>query len=197
MCKAHAAKFRLFILLTVVVLSGCAPGQYLPDLKKPKAEKKIKAAELPEKWELLNLYPDLKAQDFPKEIARLEAMLVHTEPSSRAKAHMRLGLLHLDSKNPNPNYAAAVKELEAYLTLDPKGEKKEEIQNLIQLLSELRKTAEENKKIKAKIDQLTLENQEIKKENIEVKKENQEIKKTVEELKSLDVNIEERRKQIK
>lgn len=202
MPNINTAKQKLLFVLTVMIIAGCVPPKHLADLNKPKV---YKAGELPDKWELLNLYPNLKGQEFQKEIVQLESLIdKNPEPTLRAKLHLRLGLLHLDSKNPNPNYLTAVKELEEYLTLDPKGEKREEAHNLIQLLREIRKMTEDNKKIKAKTDQLTQENQEIKKENIEVKKENQEHKKNVEQLKdlveqlkSLDVNIEERRKKIK
>ncbi len=209
MPKINTAKQKLLFLLTAMIIAGCVPLQHLADLNKSKLDK---AAELPDKWELLNLYPNLKGQEFQKEIVQLESLIDNnSEPTLRAKLHLRLGLLHLDSKNPNPNYLTAVKELESSLTLDPKGERKGEVQNLIQLLREMRKMTEENKKIKAKTDQLTQENQEIKKENLETKKENlevknenQELKKNVEQLKdlveqlkNLDVNIEERRKKIK
>lgn len=203
MCNSKTGKRNLLCLMSVLIISGCMPRQYQTDIKKPGAEKEV--VELFHKWDLLNLYSDLKPDDYQKEIARLESLMPrNTDSSFKAMVHLRLGLLHLYNNNPKHNYHNALKELELYLALDTKGDKKEEVKNLIQPLRELIKTLEENKKIKSTLDQLTQEsvelkkeNGDLKKENQEIKKENQEFKKTVEQLKSLDMNIEERRKQIK
>lgn len=202
MPKINTAIQKLLFVLTVMIIAGCVPPKHLADLNKPKVHK---AVELPDKWELLNLYPNLKGQEFQKEIVQLESLIdKNPEPTLRAKLHLRLGLLHLDSKNPNPNLPAAVREMETYISLDPKVEQREEVKNLVYILRELRKTADEHKKIKGKVEQLTAEKDEAKRENAELKKDNLEMKKNVdqlrnlvEQLKSLDVNIEERRKKIK
>lgn len=119
-----------------------------------------------------------------EEIERLEAMVpVNTDLSFQRKAHFRLALLYLDNKNTKPNYITALKELEIYIKIDSEGGKRPEIQGLLTALREVGRLSEENKKIKVKTEQLL--------------KENAEIKKTVEELKTLDLKIEERRRQSK
>ena len=198
MCEIKTVNRKLLYLLLMLIIPGCMSGQYRSEVERPRMEKGIEVVELFEKWDLLNLYPDLRPEDYQKEISRLESLMPkNTDSSFKAMVHLRLGLLHLYHANPRHNYQNALKELELYLSLDTKGEKKEEVLNLIQPLRELIKISDENKKTKLHVDQLTQESLEIKKENAEIKKENQEIKKTVEQLKSLDMNIEERRKQMK
>lgn len=185
---------KLLFLVAVLSTTGCLPPKHLPD-PKPQAEK---PARVHDKWDLLNPYPNLKAPDFQKEIVQLESLIdKNPDPALLAKLHLRLGLLHLDGKNPNPDYLTAVKELEVYTALEPDGQKKEEIRNLVLMLQEMRKVSEENKRIKAKADQLAQENQETRKENQELKKNVEQLRYLVEQLKSLDIKIEERRKKIK
>jgi len=126
---------------------------------------------------ICNLYPDLKSQKFAEEISRLESILSKAaDPALKAQVHLRLGLLYLDQKNPNPDHLTALKELELYASLDPKGGKKGEIQNLLRALREVEKK-------KVIIEQIM--------------QENQEVKKKLEQLKTLDLDTEERRQQIK
>lgn len=126
---------------------------------------------------ICNLYPDLKSQEFAEEISRLESILSKkADAMLKAQVHLRLGLLYLDQKNQNLDYLTALKELELYASLDPKGGKKGDIQNLLQALREVEKK-------KLQIEQLM--------------KENQEVKKKLEQLKTLELDTEERRQQIK
>lgn len=154
-----------------------------------------------------------KPEDFPIAITRWETLAKEdTDVAKSATSHLWLALLYSHYKNLNPDYLMALNELEAYVNLDKEHSNADEIQNLLALLRSLKAAGEENKKLKIEIEHLPQENQEklkseierFSKENQEMKikmeqliKENQEIKKTVEELKHLDINIEEKRRQIK
>lgn len=154
-----------------------------------------------------------KPEDFPITITRWETITKeHTDAAKKATAHLWLALLYSHYKNLNPDYLMALNELETYVNLDKEHSNADEIQNLLALLRSLKAAGEENKMLKSEQEHLPQENQEklkselerFSKENQELKikmeqliKENQEIKKTVEELKHLDINIEEKRRQVK
>lgn len=166
---------KLFLIL-VLLLFGCTSSRNIiknsPDPVKEK------------EFAVISTGTQLKAHEFPKEIARVEAMISRdTDSYSQKKTHFRLAMLYLDNKNPAPNYSYALKELELYISLDPEGGRRLEIQNLLRVLQEIARLTDENKKIRLKME-LAI-------------KENEEIKKTLEELRNLDLRIEERRRQIK
>lgn len=116
----------------------------------------------------------LKPGDFPKEIARLEKIAkTHSDMSVQARAHLQLAMLFLDYKNPVVNYLRALRELEAYISLEPEGGKADEIQTWRALLN--------------KLEFLT-------KENNRIKEENQKMKDIIENMKSLDIQLEQKRK---
>jgi hypothetical protein len=163
-----------------------------------------------------------KSEDFPIAITRWETIAKeHTDAAKKAPAHLRLALLYSHYKNLNPDYLTALNELETYVNLDKERSNTDEIQNLLALLRSLKAAGEENKrlasererlphenqkkfngeknheKLKSELERFSKENQEMKIKMEQLIKENQEIKKTVEELKHLDINIEEKRRQIK
>lgn len=125
----------------------------------------------------------IKPEDFSKEIARLEAIAKSADLSAQPKAHLQLALLYSHYKNPNSDYIVALKELETYISLDPEDGRATEIQNLLAILRRFKKITDENQQIKVKVEQLFLENSEI--------------KKAVEQLKHLDIRMEEKRKEVK
>lgn len=115
------------------------------------------------------IYPVLKTEGFSKDIVKLEEIIQkEVDVSIVTKAHLELALLYLHYKNPSHDYFKALQELEIYTSLSPSG-KTDEIQNLLTLLREVKRLADEN----------------------------QELIKTVEKLKHLDINIEEKRRQVK
>lgn len=133
-------------------------------------------------------YPVLNPEDFLKEIERMESIIqTENDLSKVTKAHQQLAVLYLHYKNPNPDYLNTLKHLEIYATLSPRGGKTEEVQSLLALLRAFKKIDDENKLLgqesKNRIDQLI--------------KENQELKKTVEQLQSLDIKMEEKRREVK
>ncbi|HXG30730.1 MAG TPA: hypothetical protein VNK81_03720 [Thermodesulfobacteriota bacterium] len=164
--------FEFFVLLfTVFAISGCAAGY---------------------KTERDGLfYPVSNPDDFPEEITRLENIgRYHPDSSIRAKAHLRLAMLHLSHKNPNPDYRKALEELKIYVSMDTDGDKSDEAQSLIVLLKKLEKAQKENEERKRVIRVLT-------RENSILAEENQKMKETIKEMKSLDMQLEEKRKRVK
>ncbi|MCE5195462.1 MAG: hypothetical protein LLF28_08470 [Nitrospiraceae bacterium] len=117
-----------------------------------------------------------KTENIPSEIKKLDENKNDSDMDVRAKVHLRLAVLYSSYKNPNPNYYMALKELEAYILLDPDGAKNEEIQNLLGLLREIDKA-----KHKA----------------AQIMRENKELKDTMEKLKALDIKMEQKRKKVK
>lgn len=163
------------LIILVLFTVGCASRQIIEVPPEPVKQKL--ATEIPTESEL-------KPISLLEEIEQLEAMIpVNTDISFQRKAHLRLAMLYLDNKNMKPNYINALKELEIYIKIDLERGKSIEIQSLLTVLREVGRLNDENKKIKVKIEQ--------------VLKENAEIKETVEELKTLDLKIEERRRQAK
>ncbi|HAG51089.1 MAG: hypothetical protein A2X87_08490 [Deltaproteobacteria bacterium GWC2_42_51] len=129
-------------------------------------------------------YPVLNPEDFSKEIARLESIIqAENDLSKVTKAHQQLAVLYLHYKNPNPDYVNAIKHLEIYVTLSQRGGKTEEVQSLLSLLRAFNENKLLGHESKNRIDQLI--------------KENQELKKTVEQLQSLDIKMEEKRREVK
>ncbi len=115
-------------------------------------------------------YSELKAADFPKEIAKLESIIQKPEEnSSLAAIRLNLSILHSHYRNPSPNYQKALKEFETFVSLDSTGGKTDLIQNWLAMLKEI----------------------------VRLEKENKDFKDKVEKLKYLDIELEEKRKMVK
>lgn len=175
----RCGKLHWIVFLCIGLATGCAARH----IKQPDS---IKDAPSPLQLREIAFYhpSNLRPQDFPIVIANLEAMIPKsTDLSFQKAAHLRLVMLNLDPKNPNPSYPNALKELELYLSMDKEGGRRIENQSLLRVLRELGRVVEENKGMKAKMEQLV--------------QENKDIRKAVEQLKSLDMTIEEKRKQVR
>lgn len=174
-------------------------------------------------YEYDNLHPSV----YQKEVEKLQGMVqTSREPVTLAKAHLRLAFLYSDYRNPAPDYDSALKELEAFISLDPSGGKQIHFQNWLRLLKEIAETERGNKDLKEKLEQLKegkallesrndetteqlrneiarleKENNEIKeqmkRETARLEKENNDIKEKLEQLKHLDIEMEEKRKTAK
>ncbi len=116
------------------------------------------------------LYEGLKYPDFPKEIARLQAVAEKTQDmSGRAVTHLQLALLYSHYKNPAPNYHKALMEIETYVSLEPEGGKADVIQNWLTMLKEIIRLGRENKNIKENIEQLQYLDSELEKSRKQIK----------------------------
>ena len=158
MFGTHSVTRLAFLVFIVLLLSQCTPAPLHKD------------AELKD----MKFSAGLKPKDFSREIARLEKIAkTHPDVSVQARAHLQLAMLFLDYRNPAVNYLRALRELEAYISLDPEGGRADEVQTWRALLN--------------KIELLT-------KENNVIKEENQKMKGIIENMKSLDIQLEQKRK---
>ncbi len=128
--------------------------------------------------------PSLKPEQIANRIEHYRKIAKeHGDLSTRADAHLQLARLYSSYKNQRPDYEQALKELETYLSFNPEKGKYDELQNWMALLREIVRGDEENRKSKQKINQLA--------------KENRELRGAVEQLKNLDIQMEERKRQVK
>jgi hypothetical protein len=120
---------------------------------------------------------NVKPENIADEIKRFERITGgDKDPSGKAEAHLQLAKLYSSYKNPKPDYRRALKELELHLSLDPANAKIYEIQNWRALLRELARMEEELQKARQTIS---------------------ELKDAVEKLKEIDIQMEEKKKQVK
>jgi hypothetical protein len=136
-------------------------------------------------------YPVSRPEDFPREITRVEKLTrYHPDPAVRAKSHLRLAMLYLDYRNPHPDYLRALKELKQYVSMSPDGDKRDEAQTLIILLSAYENVLVEN-------DERGRANELLTEQNRALIRENRAFKETINELKYLDLQLEEKRRQVR
>ena len=136
-------------------------------------------------------YPVSRPEDFPREITRVEKLTrYHPDPAVRAKSHLRLAMLYLDYRNPHPDYLRALKELKQYVSMSPDGDKRDEAQTLVVLLSAYENVLVEN-------DEKRRANELLTEQNRALIRENRAFKETIKELKYLDLQLEEKRRQIR
>lgn len=133
------------------------------------------------------LFFDLKPADFTTEIQQYKAARNDPDSSVRATSHYRLAVLYSHHSNPSPDYPLALKELEAFIALDPQRAATDEVRNRLTLLRELERANGENRK-------LIKENRELKNSVEQLTRENREFKDTLEKMERLDIMIEEKRK---
>jgi len=136
-------------------------------------------------------YENMQPADYQKEVERLHNVVqTSSNNSDLANAHLQLALLYSDYRNPAHDYNSALKELDTFASLDPKGSRKAYFQNWFRMLKEVVRADRSNDDIKEKEEQL-------KKELARLEKENAEIKEKLEQLKHLDIEMEEKRKMVK
>ena len=158
MLRTHTIPGLVLLVFIVVLLSQCTPASLQKD------------AEIKD----MKYSAKLKPKDFSREIAKLEKITkTNTDVSVQARAHLQLAMLFLDYRNPAVNYLRALRELEAYISLDPEGGRADEVQTWRALLN--------------KIEILT-------KDNNRMKEENQKMNGIIEKMKSLDIQLEQKRK---
>jgi len=162
-------------------------------------------------WKLALKEPEGE-QGFFQEISRLEKIArEHPDPSVRAQAHLQLSFLFLNHRNPQVNYPRALQEMKNYLSMAPDEAAADDLQNWLAVLQEmehLRKSGwekrKENQSLQAEIEKLhpALEkmqraNKILRDEVAGLKEMNAKMKETIERLESLDLQIEEKRKNIR
>jgi hypothetical protein len=172
------------------------------------------------------IYISRTAEDFSQAIADLEKLIPEEKDASvRAKYHLQLAWLYANYKNPKMDYRKALEEFEVYLSMEPDGAQKDEIQNWLSILRALARSEKEQLKSRERLEILTRENLEtqfaledqVKKnqqlrENIErmlnrnasleevnasLKENNASLKNAIERLKTLNLEVEKKRKRVK
>lgn len=130
-----------------------------------------------------SLLPDM----YVSEIERLNDV-IESGIEKEAKiidAHLQLALLYLSYNNPKRDYSRALKEIEKYVALQPKSANDYEIQNLLNMLKNIR-----NGRKNRRVAKLLSENEKL---SEEIKQLNE----TIDKLKQLDVELEKKRKSFK
>lgn len=155
--------FCLFLLFFFVV--NCSLNL---ELKKPEGEK-----------------------EFLQEISRLKK-LAHEDPetSVRAKSHLKLAFLYVNSRNPQLNYSRALQEMESYLSMAPDKVQKDDFQNWLAVLREMGK-------LQAALKKVQEANIHLRNEVTTLKETSNNMIETIEKLKPLECQMEKKRSLIK
>ncbi len=136
--------------------------------------------------------------DFASEIARLQQMAEGGgDASVRAQAHLQLARIYSDYRNPHMDYDIALQHLRTYVKENAEGGENGDVQNWLSVLQELETERKEVKKSAARIDTLVKESASLKEALDQSEKKNKEMKEIIEKLQSIDIQIEEKRKNIK
>lgn len=155
--------FCLFLLFFFVV--SCSLNL---ELKKPEGEK-----------------------EFLQEISRLKKLAREDpETSVRAKSHLKLAFLYVNSRNPRLNYSRALQEMESYLSMAPDKVQKDDFQNWLAVLREMGK-------LQAALNKVQEANIHLRNEVTTLKETSNNMIETIERLKTLDCQMEEKRSFIK
>jgi hypothetical protein len=155
--------------------------------------------------------------------AKTEELRLAKEKGNVSPAvHRDLGLLLADPRNPSLEYPAALRELERYAALEPRGAGKPQLQSWLALLrshealeveksglaarlkaaeaenaslrSSLEKVRRETSDARKAAETLTKENAELEQSRNSLRQENQELRQTISKLKELDLRMDELRR---
>ena len=163
-----------FLLCMVIFTTGCAHQT-----------KTIKSS---------TYYFTLQTKEIKTKISELENALKSEDDSlSRPTTLFYLALLYSHSKNPEPDYKHALKNLEEYISLDPETEQKSSVPYLMSLLKKLVKNENLCNELKTHITTLKQENKtlnELKTHITTLKQEN----KTLTEFKTVITTLKQENK---
>ncbi len=130
-------------------------------------------------------------KEFLRESSRLEKLAREDpDPSVRAKSHLKLAFLYVNSRNPQLNYTRALQEMESYLSMSPAEAQKDDFQNWLAVLKALDRERTEIKKLRASLKKVRDTNEDL---DIKVT----ELQEMIEKLKDLDFQTEEKRNLMK
>jgi len=110
-----------------------------------------------------------------------------TSDRTRARAHLRLGLLYSHYRNPEQDYDKALDHIEASISLDKDSSPDDSLTNLLILLKSI--TGKDTDSIPAL--------RKLKDKNWTLSSENRELRKTLKKLNELEVELEKKRKLIR
>lgn len=143
--------------------------------------------------------------DFLLETLRLEKLSGEDPaPSVRAKSHLQLAFLYVNSRNPQLNYSRALLEMESYLSMSPVKVQQDDFQNWFSVLKELdrvrkdkKKMEEKNQDLQTRIGEMRISMQKVQDANKGLRDRVANLQGVIEKLKNLDYQMEEKRDRIK
>jgi hypothetical protein len=139
----------------------------------------------------------ISPDQYPAEIARLEAIILQNPGSSKAwQAHYQLAQIYISHKNPTRNYRKALGNLEVYVSHHPTTADDEDLQNWLAVLNRLQNQSRGKKiqQLNAKLKDSRLANFALREANRELENHNADLSRTIDMLKTLDHAVEEKRK---
>jgi hypothetical protein len=151
-------------------------------------------------------------KEFFQKTSHLEKLArEHPVKSVRAKFHLKLAFLYVNSRNPQLNYSRALQEMVSYLSMSPAKAQKDEFQNWFAVLREMDHLSKDriemekkNQSLRAQGDKLQAGFEKVHKANTSLRDEvatlkeiNNKMIETIEKLKILDFQMEEKRSLIK
>jgi len=144
-------------------------------------------------------------EEFSQETSRLEK-LAREDPATsvRAKSHLQLAFLYVNSQNPQLNYSRALQEMENYLSMSPAKAQKDDFQNWLAVLKELDRVrkdrkgmGEKNQDLQTQIEKLRISAKKVQEANKNLGDEVVNLQEMIEKLKNLDLQMEKERNLIK
>ncbi|MBI5591586.1 MAG: hypothetical protein HY881_14010 [Deltaproteobacteria bacterium] len=137
-------------------------------------------------------------ESFAIEEKRLPDMIDNAQDSnalsdwylSRARQRVR-------TNNPHPDYGGALKDFTASLNLNPTREDGGDIRDWIAVLSKLAKLEKSSIHLKSQYEKARQENLSLKINIERLEKQEEELRKSIEDLQSLELQMEQRRQQLR
>ncbi len=149
----------------------------------------------------LGLKEPMGEEEFFVETSRLEK-LAREDPSTsvRAKSHLQLAFVYVNSRNPKLNYSRALQEMEIYLSMSPADAQKDDFQNWLAVLEELDRVRKNNKETEEKkqglqtqIEKLQISLKKAQDANKDLGNEVSNLQEMIEKLTDLDFQMEGKR----
>ncbi len=143
--------------------------------------------------------------EFLQETSRLERLAREDPaPSVRAKSHLQLAFLYVNSRNPQLNYSRALQEMESYFSMSTAKPQEDDFQNWLAVLKELDRvrrqkkgTEEKKQNLQTQIKNLRVSLEKVREANKNLEDKVANLQEMIEDLKNLDYQMEERRDFIK
>ena len=126
-------------------------------------------------------------KEFFQETSRLEKLArENPEASVRAKSHLQLAYLYVNSRNPQLDYSRALQEMESYLSMSPAKAQKDDSQNWLAVLREMDHLSKDriemekkNQSLQSQIDKSQVD---LEKVRIEMEKQKQNLQAEIDKL---------------
>ncbi len=139
----------------------------------------------------------ISSDQYPAEIARLEAIILQNPGSSEAwQAHYQLAQQYMSHNNPSRSYGKALAHLEIYASHSPGAADDQDLQNWLAVLKAIQNLSRDKRvaELNAELTESKWENLALKKALGELENQNAELDMKIEMLKTLDHAVEEKRK---